>query len=95
MQNPHYKKNMTEEKLSQLTDQELLEEAKKLKSASIINALLIGFMVGVIIYSIVKSNFGFLMLIPLLIIYQMVKSSKKNEALKKVLKDRDLKSWNQ
>ena len=41
---------MTQKELSELTDEELLAEAKKMKSASIINATLIGAMIGIIIY---------------------------------------------
>jgi hypothetical protein len=63
---------MTEQELSELTDEELLVEAKKLKSASILSALVIGIMAGVIIYSAVKSTIGFLTLIPLFIIYKIM-----------------------
>jgi len=44
--------------LSELTDQELLQEAKKRKSTVIIDAILIGFLIGVVFYSIVKSSFN-------------------------------------
>lgn len=56
---------MTQKKISELTDEELLSEAKKMKSTSTVNALLIGVMIGVIIYSILKSTVGFFTLIPL------------------------------
>lgn len=81
---------MTEQELSALTDEELLVEAKKLKSASIWSALVIGLMAGVVIYSAVKSTIGFFTLIPLFIIYKILNGSKNNDALKKVLKERDL-----
>ena len=82
---------MTQEELSNLTDVELLSEAKKMKSTSIINAFLIGFMIGIIIYSIVKSSLGFFTLIPLIFAFKVFNSSKNNKALKKLLKERDLK----
>jgi hypothetical protein len=82
---------MTEQELSELTDEELLVEAKKLKSASILSALVIGIMAGVIIYSAVKSTIGFLTLIPLFIIYKIINNSKNNDALKRILKERNLK----
>ena len=82
---------MTQEELSKLTDQELLDEAKKMKSTSRINALLIGFMIGIIIYSIVKNSLGFFTLIPLFFIYKIFNGSKNYDALKKILKERDLK----
>ena len=84
-------KQMTQEELLKLTDQELLDEAKKMKSTSITNAVLIGFIVGIIIYSIVKSNFGFFTLILLFFVYKIFNDSKNYDALKKILKERDLK----
>lgn len=81
---------MNEQELSQLTNEELLIEAKKLKSASIWSALVIGIMAGVIIYSVAKNTWGFLTLIPLYFIFKIVKGDKKNATLKKVLKERGL-----
>ena len=56
---------MKQKELSKLTDQELLSEAKKSKSTNIIDAVLIGIMFGVIVWSVAKNNVGFLTLIPL------------------------------
>jgi len=82
---------MKEKKLSELTDQELLQEAKKMRSATVINALLIGFLVGIIFYSIVKNSLGFLTLIPLFLIYKLVNNSKNDKELENLLKERNLK----
>lgn len=83
---------MEQKKLSELTDQELLQEAKKMKSASITNAVLIGFLAGVIFYSIVKSSVGLFTLIPLFLIYKLVNNSKyDNKELENLLKERNLK----
>lgn len=82
---------MKQKELSELTDQELLDEAKKMKSTSMINAVLIGFMIGIIIYSIVVNSIGFFTLIPLFFIYKITKGSKNNKALEKLLKERNLK----
>jgi len=82
---------MEQKELSELTDEELLADAKKMKSNSIMSALLIGFMAGIIIFSVVKNTWGFLTLIPLYFIYRMVTNSKNNDALKKELEARDLK----
>ncbi len=78
---------------SQFTDQELLEEAKKMKSFSITNALLIGILVGVLFFSIVKNSWGMLSLIPLYFIYKMVNDPKNKKviALEKIMKERKLK----
>lgn len=56
---------MDQEELTELSDQELLELAGKMKKSAIGHALVIGFMVGVIIYSVVENTWGLLTLIPL------------------------------
>lgn len=81
---------MTKEELAALTDQELLEKAKKMKSNAIISALLIGFMVGVIIFSIWKSTIGLFTLIPLIFAFKLFNNSKNDKALKELLKERNL-----
>lgn len=84
---------MEKKELSQLTDEELLQEAKKFKAASITNALLIGFLIGVIFYSIIKSTVGLFTLIPLFFVYKLITNSKyKKEELENLLKERNLKS---
>ncbi|MDA3944292.1 MAG: FUSC family protein [Bacteroidetes bacterium] len=83
---------MKQKELSDLTDQELLAEAKKMKSASITNALFIGFLIGIVIYSIAKNSWGFLTLIPLFLAYKLINNSKyDNKELKRLLKERNLK----
>ncbi|WP_284284757.1 FUSC family protein [Portibacter lacus] len=81
---------MTKEELVELSDQELLDMAKKMKSTAILNAGLIGLIAGVIIYSIAKNSYGFFTLIPIFLIYKIVNGSKSDEALKEVLKERNL-----
>lgn len=83
---------MKEKKLSELTDQELLQEAKKMKSTSITNAVLIGFFIGIVFYSILKNSLGFLTLIPLFFAYKLINNSKyNNKELENLLKERNLK----
>ncbi len=83
---------MKEKKLSELTDQELLQEAKKMKSTAITNAVLIGFLIGIVFYSIVKNSLGFLTLIPLFLAYKLINNSKhSNKELEHLLKERNLK----
>jgi len=82
---------MKQKELSELTDQELLEEAKKMKSASIINATLIGVMIGIVIYSAVKNSIGFFTLIPLYFAFKVFRNPEKHKALEKLLKERNLK----
>ncbi len=82
---------MNQKELSELTDEELLAEAKKTKLSPIASALFIGFMFGIIIYSVVQSTWGFLTLIPLFLIYKLINESKRNKELEKLLKERNLK----
>jgi VIT1/CCC1 family predicted Fe2+/Mn2+ transporter len=84
---------MTNKDFSEFTDQELLDEAKKMKSFSISNALIIGVLVGIIFYSIVKNSWGLLTLIPLYFIYKMINDpkNKRSKDLEELLKVRNLK----
>jgi membrane protein insertase Oxa1/YidC/SpoIIIJ len=47
------------------------------RKQKIITAFFIGFLIGIVLYSIFNNTFGFLMLIPLYIIYRLV-GKKKN-----------------
>lgn len=67
----------------EVNETEQLQEAKNAKSASIINAVLIGFMIGIVIYSIFKNTLGLLTLIPVFIAYKLLNNSTKNSAPKK------------
>ncbi|MBE5321171.1 FUSC family protein [Pedobacter sp. MR2016-19] len=83
---------MEQKTLSELTDRELLLEAKKRKLAVITNAILIGFLAGVIFYSVMKNSLGFLTLIPLFFIYKLANNSKYNsQEVENLLKERGLK----
>lgn len=82
---------MNQKPLSELSDEERLEKAKKKQSMDITNALIIGFMMGVVVYSIVKNTWGFFTLIPLFIAYKLYNNSKKDKALEEILKERNLK----
>lgn len=81
---------MYQKELSSLTDEELLEKAKKMKSSAITHAVLIGFMIGIIIYSIVNNAYGLFTLIPIYLIYKFVGNNDEHKALKEVLKERGL-----
>jgi hypothetical protein len=76
--------------LSQLSDEELLNEAKANKPSPIFDAFFIGFLVGIIIFGVAASAFGFFLLIPLFLIYIMLKKPKRYEALKREMGKRGL-----
>ena len=83
---------MKQKELSELTDHELLAEAKKMKSTAIKYALFIGFLIGIVWYSIVKNSLGFFTLIPLFLAYKLINNSKyDNKELDNLLKERNLK----
>ena len=81
---------MSQEELSQLSDEELLEAAKANKPSPMIDAFFIGFLAGIIVFSVVANAWGFFTLIPLYLIYLFLKKPKQYEALKKELKERNL-----
>ncbi len=63
---------------SKLTLEELIVEEKKIKRNQIISAIIIGFLIGVIVYGIAKNGFGFLYIfIPLFLIYGIYKNSQR------------------
>lgn len=82
---------MTQKVLSELTNQQLLEESKKTKLSPLANAFFIGFLIGIVVFSVVKNSYGMLTLIPLYFIYKLVKESKRDKALEELLKERNLK----
>jgi hypothetical protein len=81
---------MNPQEISKLSDKELLDEAKKIKPSPMIDAFFIGFLVGIIVFSVAANTWGFLTLIPLFLIYVFLKKSKKYTALKTELKKRNL-----
>jgi hypothetical protein len=82
---------MTQKKLAELTDQELLQEAKKIKSTKLSDILIIGVLIGIAIYSTVKNGFGLLSFLPLVYAPIAVNNQKKNKELEDLLKAKNLK----
>ena len=85
---------MKQEKLAELTDEELLQEAKKTKSTTIYDSLIFGVLIGIAIYGSVKNGLGFITFIPLIYIPIAAKNKTKNKELQKLLKERNLKQDN-
>lgn len=89
---------MEKKDFSKLTDEELLIEKKKQKKSALFHATLIGFLAGILIFGFTswmlssEKRLGFLipMLIPIVMIYRMVTSPKRNTDLEAVLKERNL-----
>jgi len=81
-----------EKELSELSDQELLEKKRKFKSNEILNAIILGALVGISIYSAVTEGLVLFTALPLLFVGLAVNSWNKNKkALEKELISRNLK----
>ncbi len=76
----------------ELTDDELLQEVKKMKTTTIFDALIFGILIGIAIYSSVKNGFGLLTFLPLIYVPIAGKNRIKNKELKQLLIERNLKS---
>ncbi len=73
-----------------LTNEELLQEAKKSRSVYIMDAVILGFLIGVAVYSAVRNGFGLLTFLPLVYLPIAARNRTKNEELKKLLRERGL-----
>jgi hypothetical protein len=82
---------MKQKEVTELTDQELLQEAKKMKPYALYDAVLIGALVGIALYSAVKNGFGFLTFLPLIYVPIAAKNKAKHKEVQKLLKERKLK----
>jgi Ca2+/Na+ antiporter len=87
---------MEKKNLSQLTDEQLIIEKKKLKRSKIMHALGIGFLIGILIFGsvsiIIGKNYWAILplLFPVYFIYKLFKNSKQNNELEETLKERKL-----
>lgn len=84
---------MQPETLTELSDQALLQKLKNLKTNKIIDAAIIGFTVGIVIYSAVKNGFGFFTFFPLILVFIIVRNSTSNKIFEKTIQQ-ELKSRN-
>lgn len=81
---------MAQQELADLTNEQLLEEKKKIQYNKLVNAALIGLCIGIAVYSAVKNGFGFFTFSPLLLTYPFIKNGKKILVLENELKSRNL-----
>ena len=81
---------MSQKELSEMTNEELLLEGKKIKSTNIINAVLFGVMIGIAAYSTIKNGLGILTFFPLLLIQMLLKNNARKKAFETELKERNL-----
>jgi len=74
---------MEPQSLAELSDQQLLQKIKALKTNNIIDAVIIGFTIGIMMYSAVKNGLGFFTFFPLLLTYAIIRNSNNNKILEK------------
>jgi hypothetical protein len=84
---------MKPENLTELSDQELLQKIKKIKTNKIIDATIIGVTIGVVVYSAVINGFGFFTFFPLLLAFIIARNSVNNKILEKEIQ-KEIKSRN-
>ena len=82
---------MQSEKIKEYSNQKLESKLKELKTGNIINAFIIGFTIGIFIYSAINNGFGIITFFPLAIAYLIIKNSKSSKILENELK-RELES---
>ncbi|GAB5538285.1 MAG: hypothetical protein Salg2KO_03880 [Salibacteraceae bacterium] len=76
---------------SQLSDHALIEVAKKQRKGKIVDAVIVGFLVGVAMYSVYNHGFGLLTFLPLIYIPIAGRNQKRRLELEKILLKRNLK----
>lgn len=70
---------MEETKLTELSDEELLQKQKKMKSGYLFSTVLIGFLIGVAVYSLIKNGIDFFTFFPLFFIFLCYPTGKKKK----------------
>ena len=68
-------------------------DKKEVKLSPLTKALFVGFLFGIIIFSVVKSTLGFFTLIPLYILYRLIKSSNDTTNWTPLIKGVDYPDW--
>ena len=81
---------MENKTLEELSDEALLQQARQLKPTKLYDALIIGFLIGVAIFSSVRNGMGLLTFLPLIYLPVASKNRKKVEAVNKLLQERGL-----
>lgn len=75
---------------AELSDDELRALVKQQKARALTHAVLIGFLIGIVIYSVAKNTWGLVTLIPLFLIYRLTRNQNDGTALLQELNSRGL-----
>lgn len=81
---------MEQSSLAELTNEQLLNEAKKIKKTNLYDRIFIGVLIGIAIYSTINHGLGLLTFLPLVYVPIAAKNSVKNKELEKLLKEKNL-----
>lgn len=81
---------MNQEQMQQLSDEELKKHAEKTKNYHIYDAVIIGVLIGVAIYSSVMKGFGLLTFVPLVYLPAARNNKRNREALHEELRRRNM-----
>ncbi|MBL7952959.1 MAG: FUSC family protein [Flavobacteriales bacterium] len=84
---------MVSKEPAELTNEELLLEAKRLKPMKIMDAVLIGVLIGIATYSTVKNGAGLLSFLPLVYLPIAARNRIKLGKVEALLKERGLSCW--
>ncbi|CAI8871469.1 hypothetical protein [Chryseobacterium sp. IT-36CA2] len=81
-----------EKELSELTDQELLEKKRTIEARNIVNAIILGVLAGIAIYSTITKGLGLMTFLPIIFAFFVANSwNKDKRALKREIDSRNLK----
>lgn len=78
---------MTTKKLADLSDEELAKKKKSIKNDKVLGAVLVGFVVGIAIYSAIKNGLDFFTFFPLFLAYLLIKNSSNNKLLENEIEE--------
>lgn len=82
---------MKPKELEELTDEELLEAAKKIKPTKLYDSVIFGVLIGIAIYSTVTNGFDLLTFLPLVYLPVAGKNKAKQKEMDQLLRNRNLK----
>ncbi|WPO89442.1 hypothetical protein [Chryseobacterium sp. YR459] len=81
-----------EKDLSGLTDQELLEKKRTIEGRNTINAVILGVLAGIAIYSTIANGLGLMTFLPIIFAFFAANSwNKDKKALKREIESRNMK----
>ncbi len=82
---------MNQKNTAELTNEELLQEVKRMKATKLYDPVIFGVLIGIAIYSTVKNGLGLLTFLPMVYLPIAAKNKLKIKELAKLLKERNLK----